>query len=80
MAQKWAKIMASLALIWIIISIIWTWIQVIIWNNKNTSEVKLTPEQTLQIQEMQEIINSQSWSITSTWETSWTGNTIETNN
>lgn len=77
MAQKWAKIMASLALIWIIISIIWTWIQVIIWNNKNTSEVKLTPEQ---ITEIQTMINSQSWSITSTWETSWTGNTIETNN
>lgn len=77
MAQKWAKIMASLALIWIIISIIWTWIQVIIWNNKNTSEVKLTPEQ---IAEIQTMINSQSWSVTSTWETSWTGNTIETNN
>ena len=76
MAQKWAKIMASLALLWIIISIIWTWLMVIVWGNKNTSETELTPEQ---IAEIQSMINSGSWN-TSTWETSWTGNTIETNN
>ncbi len=75
MAQKWAKIMASLALLWIIISILWTWLMVIIWNNKNTSETELTPEQ---IAEIQSMINSGSWN-TSTWELNWTGITIETN-
>lgn len=75
MAQKWAKIMASLALLWIIISIIWTWLMVIVWSNKNTSETELTPEQ---IAEIQSMINSQSWN-TSTWELNWTWITIETN-
>ena len=75
MAQKWAKIMASLALLWIIISILWTWLMVIVWNNKNTSETELTPEQ---IAEIQSMINSQSWN-TSTWELNQTGTTIETN-
>ncbi len=75
MAQKWAKIMASLALLWIIISIIWTWLMVIVWGNKNTSETELTPEQ---IAEIQSMINSGSWN-TSTWELNWTGITIETN-
>lgn len=67
--------MASLALLWIIISILWTWLMVIIWNNKNTSETELTPEQ---IAEIQSMINSGSWN-TSTWELNWTGITIETN-
>ena len=75
MAQKWAKIMASLALLWIIISIIWTWLMVIVWGNKNTSETELTPGQ---IAEIQSMINSGSWN-TSTWELNWTGITIETN-
>ncbi len=72
MAQKWAKIMASLALLWIIISILWTWIQVLI-SSKKTPE--LTPEK---IAEIQEMIKSQSWT-TSTWELNWTWNTIEIN-
>lgn len=76
MTNKWAKIMASLALLWIIISIIWTWLMVIVWNNKNSSEVELTPEQ---IAEIQTMINSQSWSTSSTWETIWTWNIIENN-
>lgn len=75
MAQKWAKIMATLALLWIIISIIWTWLMVIVWNNSNNSEIELTPEQ---IAEIQTMINSQSWN-TSTWELNQTGTTIETN-
>jgi len=76
MKQKWAKIMAILALIAIIWSIIWTWIMVIFqwWNNQET---QLTPEQ---IEQIQELINSQSWSTTSTWEISWTWNIIEINN
>ncbi len=76
MTQKWAKIMASLALLWIIISIVWTGLMFMLWNNNNNSEVELTPEQ---IAEIQAMINSQSWSITSTWEVSWTWNIIETN-
>ena len=75
MAQKWAKIMATLALLWIIISIIWTWLMVIVWNNSNNSEIELTPEQ---IAEIQTMINSQSWN-TSTWELTQTWITIETN-
>lgn len=76
MKQKWAKIMASLALIAVIWSVIWTWIMFIFqwWNNQ---EAQLTPEQIAQIQEL---INSQSWSTTSTWEISWTWNIIEINN
>lgn len=74
MAQKWAKIMASLALIAIISSVLWTWIMVIFqwWTSQ---EPKLTPEQ---IAEIQTLINSGSWN-TSTWELNWTWNTIETN-
>lgn len=74
MAQKWAKIMASLALIAIISSVLWTWIMVIFqwWTSQ---EPKLTPEQ---IAEIQTLINSGSWN-TSTWELNWTWNTIEIN-
>lgn len=74
MKQKWAKIMAILALIAIIWSIIWTWIMVVFqwWNNQET---QLTPEQ---IEQIQELINSQSWS-TSTWELNGSWTTIEIN-
>lgn len=69
-----AKIMASLALLWIIISIIWTSLLFIFWNNNQN--VELTPEQ---IQELQELMNSYSGSIeTSSWELNSTWETIET--
>jgi cell division protein FtsN len=71
MKNKWAKIMASLALLSIIMSVIWTWLIILFswtWNN----QVELTQEQ---IQEIQELINSQSWT-TSTWELVWTWKTI----
>lgn len=69
-----AKLMASLALLWIIISIIWTGLLFIFWNN--TQNVELTPEQ---IQELQELMNSYSGSLeTSSWELNSTWETIET--
>lgn len=76
MKQKWAKIMAILALLAIVWSIVWTWLMMIfqLWVEQ---EMQLTPEQIAQIQEL---INSQSWSITSTWEISWDWNIIEINN
>lgn len=76
MKQKWAKIMAILALIAIVGSIIWTWLWILIWSN-STNTQELTPEQ---IEQIQELINSQSWSTTWTWEVSWTWNIIEINN
>ncbi len=69
-----AKIMATLALLWIIISIVWTSLLFIFWNN--TQNVELTPEQ---IQELQELMNSYSGSLeTSSWELNSTWETIET--
>jgi len=76
MKQKWAKVIAILALIAIIWSIIWTWLMVI-FSSLTKEEMQLTPEQ---IEQIQELINSQSWSTTWTWEVSWTWNIIEINN
>ena len=50
------KIMAFLALFWIIIWIIWTWL-LIIFSGWNTTKQTVTAEQFL---EMQELINAQS--------------------
>ncbi len=50
------QIMAFLALFWIIIWIIWTWL-LIIFSGWNTTEQTVTAEQFL---EMQEVINSKS--------------------
>ncbi|MDD3793488.1 MAG: hypothetical protein PHI37_01630 [Candidatus Gracilibacteria bacterium] len=76
MKQKGAKIMAILALIAITGSIIGTGVMVILQGGTN-KETQLTPEQ---IEQIQELINSQSGSITSTGEISGTGNIIEINN
>lgn len=67
--QKWAKIMAILALAWIIISIIWTWILFIV--EKNAREKEIEKEIKKQIEEH---IKNYSWSLEiSTWEIStWT--------
>ena len=73
MAKKWAKIMAVLALLWIIVSILWTWLIVILQNGNKQPEI--TQED---YERIQQLINSQSWN-TSTWELNWTGITIETN-
>ncbi len=79
---KIAKVTAILALIWIIVSIIWTWILVIFDSTTNQQQTELTPEQ---IEEIQNMINSQTWaSQSSSWkviniENSLSWQTIETN-
>lgn len=74
--NKWVQIMAFLALFWIIIWIIWTWMLILFWGN-NTTEQTLSPEQYL---ELQEYINAQSGTIveTSTWVQIETNNWSET--
>ena len=63
--KKWMKIMAFLALFWITVWILWTWVLVILsWNNTNNSkEQKLSPEQYAQLQQM---LESQSWTSINT--------------
>lgn len=64
--------MAFLALFWIIIWIIWTWL-LIIFSWSNTTEQTLTPEQYL---ELQKYLDTQSWSVdTNSWVVieMWTG-------
>ena len=67
--------MAFLALFWIIIWIIWTWVLILFSGNNTTTEQTLTAEEYLQLQQL---INSQSgitidttatWAETLTWET-----------
>jgi len=74
--KKWVKIMAFFALFWITISLIWTWVLVLLsWNNTDSSnEQKISAEQYAQLQKL---IESQSWTtidkqtetITLTWTT-----------
>lgn len=56
------KIIASLALLWIVISIIGTWILLIFESSRTPTEAQktLTPEQ---LAELQKLIESQSWSL-----------------
>lgn len=74
MSKKTTKVMAFLALFWIIIWIVWTWILIIInwWWNSSTSDQSLTPEQ---FQELQDLIKSQwwTWALNNSWATtnSW---------
>lgn len=60
------KILAFIALFWIIISVLWTWILIFFWgNNEYVIENELTPE------DLQRIIDSQKINIWS-WSTgSW---------
>jgi len=60
--NKAVKIMAFLALLWIIASILWTWILIMFWWNQTSQEV--SPEEYMNIQNM---INAQSWVIINTW-------------
>lgn len=66
-----AKIMAFLALFWIIIWVVWTWALFMFTSNNNSSE--LTQEEYI---ELQNYINSLSGSTekedTSTWILTWT--------
>ncbi len=75
--NKFAKLMAILALLWIIISIIWTWLLAIIGDN-NSQQIELSPEQ---IQQIQDMINSQTWTTdSSSWEIINIENLIEEQN
>jgi len=75
--NKFAKLMAILALLWIIVSIIWTWLLAIFGNN-TSQQVELSPEQ---IQQIQDMINSQSWATqSSSWEIIDIENLIEEQN
>lgn len=69
--NKFVKIMAILALFWIIIWIIWTWLLIMFSKWNTTEEQTLTPEQYL---ELQELMNSNSGAIinTGTGEEIWT--------
>lgn len=76
MKKRWAQIMAILALLWIIISIVWTSL-IFIFSNNNV-ERELTPEE---IKEIQWLIDSESENIeSSSWEVNWSWINIEINN
>ena len=76
--NKIVKIMAILALLWIVASIIWTWI-LIIFGWWTATQQEISPEEYMNIQNM---INSQSWIIINTWtwiqtvSASWTIETL----
>ena len=62
--NKTNQIVATFALFWIIVWIVWTWLLVIFSSNQGyDSEITLTPEQ------IQELIQSQSWVNLWTWVT-----------
>lgn len=62
--NKIVKIMAVLALFWIIIWIVWTGLLIMFWGNQGyDSSENLSPEQYL---DLQNIINTNSWTI-NTW-------------
>ena len=60
--NRMTQIMAFLALFWIVIWIIWTWL--LVFFGENNSEQTLSPEQ---YTELQEYINSQSGAVIETW-------------
>jgi hypothetical protein len=62
-----AKVMAWLALIAIVSSILWTGILYIFWSKQTpqSDEIELTPEQ---LEELQNLINSQNEMSVETWE------------
>ena len=51
-SNKKTQIIAAIALLCIIISIIWTWLLFILWNNNTSEQTELTPEQITEIQKM----------------------------
>jgi len=72
--NTFVKVMAFLALFWIIIWVIWTWVLMIFsGNNNDNSDNTLTPAQYEQIQKLIKentgSIQTQTWTITLTWET-----------
>lgn len=60
MKNKWAKIMAFIALLAIIASVVSTWILFIIESSKK-------PKMEISEEQLKEILKSQSWAKTWTW-------------
>jgi hypothetical protein len=62
--DKKIKIMAWIALFWILISMIWTWLIVILsWWTNNSQEISWND-----LVKLQNLINTQTWSLNnSTW-------------
>ena len=78
--NKTSKIIAFIALFWIIIWIIWTWILIIFWNQNTINNSEWITEE-----QLQELIRSQSWMIINNeqWDTninSWKIILEKTNN
>ena len=63
MSKKTTQIIAGIALAWILLSVISTWIMVIFWSSSNNETV--TPEE---LEKVKQIIESQSWQTLS-WST-----------
>ncbi len=75
MRNKWAKIMAIFALVWIVISVIWTWILYVVESNR----VENTEINAEELQKLIEQMKTNSWETLS-WETnSWETLTWEVN-
>lgn len=55
------QVIAFLALFWIIIWILWTWILVLFWAKEVNNQETLSPQQ---YEELQKMIESQSWNTT----------------
>lgn len=75
MSQKWAKIMAILALIWIIISIIWTTILYMVEKNNIEEQNKTITEEELKklLEEYNKEKQNWTWIIINTWNiNTWT--------
>lgn len=77
MSQKWAKVMAILALAWIIISVIWTSLLYFLETGNQTKENSQTLTEDELMKLIEEAKKSQSQNTTSTGKTnSWT--TVQT--
>lgn len=69
--QKWAKIMAILALIWIIFSVVWTSVLYFIEVNNQEKNHTLTEEDLHRMIKNWQIKIS-TWAITNSWKITWT--------
>jgi len=69
--QSWAKIVAFLALFWILIWIVWTWILIIFsWNN---TSINSENSENITKEDLQKIINNSKINENLNW--SWNTNT-----
>ena len=74
--NKISKIVAFIALFWIIIWVAWTWFLIIFWNNNSNTSL---PSQEITQEQLEEFIKSQSWTTlnTNSWSiNTWTWTTI----